>query len=141
LVARPFPVNVTRISYHPDQRAMIVDPPYTWRATSSDSNHHSNMQFFQHHFPTVEQYLQHRPPYLLVDRLTSCSPTDTSCSPTDVVTEKTVTGDEFFLGGHFPGAPIFPGAMMQELTTQSAGILIAAQYNPMQAYDTSDPQI
>ena len=29
--------------------------------------------------------------------------------------------------------------MMQELTTQSAGILIAAHYNPMQKYDTSDP--
>ena len=33
-----------------------------------------------------------------------------------VVTEKTVTGDEFFLAGHFPGSPIFPGAMMHELS-------------------------
>ena len=35
--------------------------------------------------------------------------------------------------------PIFPGALMQELTTQSAGILIAAEYNPMKEYDTADP--
>ena len=90
------------------------------------------MQFFHHRYDTAEQYLHHRPPYLLVERITSCS-------PTEIVTEKAVTGDESFLGGHFPGAPIFPGAMMQELTTQSAGILIAAHYNPMQAYDTSDP--
>lgn len=90
------------------------------------------MQLYQHQFATVEEYLHHRPPYLMVDAIRSCS-------PTQIVTEKLVTGDEFFLKGHFPGSPIFPGAMMQELTTQSAGILIAAQYNPMQAFDTSDP--
>ncbi len=28
---------------------------------------------------------------------------------------------------------------MQELSTQSAGILIAAKYNPMQEYNTHDP--
>ena len=91
------------------------------------------MRLFQHHFTTVEQYLHHRAPYLLVERIDSCS-------QTEVVTAKRVTGEEFFLQGHFPGAPVFPGAMMQELTTQSAGILIAAQYNPMENYDTSDPQ-
>ena len=46
---------------------------------------------------------------------------------------------DFYLSGHFPGAPVMPGAMMQELTTQSAGVLIAAKYNPMHNYDTSDP--
>ena len=91
------------------------------------------MQLFQHRFDTVAKYLHHRPPYLLVERINSCS-------PSEIVIEKTVTGDEYFLLGHFPGAAIFPGAMMQELTTQSAGILIAAQYNPMKEYDTSDPQ-
>jgi 3-hydroxyacyl-[acyl-carrier-protein] dehydratase len=90
------------------------------------------MQHYQHSFDTVEQYLHHRPPYLLVERINSCS-------PSEIVTEKKVNGDEFILTGHFPGAPVFPGAMMQELITQSAGILIAAQYNPMREYDTSDP--
>lgn len=90
------------------------------------------MPFFQHRFASVEQYLHHRPPYLLIERIRSIS-------PTEIVTEKTVRGDEFFLAGHFPGAPIFPGAMLHELTTQSAGVLIAAEYNPMQKYDTSDP--
>ncbi|MFO0905182.1 MAG: hypothetical protein U0939_19400 [Pirellulales bacterium] len=88
--------------------------------------------YFQHQFASVEQYLHHRAPYLMVDRILSCD-------PTQVVTEKRVRGDEFFLAGHFPGAPIFPGAMQQEVTTQSAGILIAAHYNPMAQFDTTDP--
>lgn len=90
------------------------------------------MEYHQHDFENVESYLHHRPPYLLVDRIVSIE-------PTEIVTEKDVTGDEFFISGHFPGAPIFPGAMMQELTTQSAGVLIAARYNPMKEFDTSDP--
>lgn len=90
------------------------------------------MPFFQHRFPTVEQYLHHRPPYLMVDRIRDIA-------PNEIVTEKTITGKEFFLPGHFPGAPIVPGAMLQELTTQSAGILIAAEYNPLETYNTADP--
>ena len=57
----------------------------------------------------------------------------------ELETEKVITGEEFFLPGHFPGVSIFPGAMMQELTTQSAGILIAARFNPMETYNTHDP--
>ena len=75
---------------------MLAKPPVT-------------MQYFHHEFPDIEGYLHHRDPYLLVDRIVSIS-------ATEIVTEKTVTGQEFFLQGHFPGAPIFPGAMMQELT-------------------------
>lgn len=90
------------------------------------------MSFHRYDFSDVTQYLHHRPPYLLVDRVVTCS-------DSQVVTEKRVTGDEFFLRGHFPGAPIFPGAMMQEFTTQSAGVLIAARYNPMSEFNTSDP--
>jgi len=90
------------------------------------------MRFYKHRFDSVHGYLHHRAPYLLVDSIHSIS-------PGQVVTSKAITGDEFFLTGHFPGAPIFPGAMMQELTTQSAGILIAAEHNPMRNYDTSDP--
>ena len=55
-----------------------------------------------------------------------------SVTAKEIQTEKLITGEEFFIAGHFPGAAIFPGAMMQELSTQSAGILIASKYNPMQ---------
>jgi 3-hydroxyacyl-[acyl-carrier-protein] dehydratase len=90
------------------------------------------MRYYEHHFSNVEDYLHHRAPYLMVDRIISCD-------ETSIVTEKKITGDEFFLAGHFPGAPIFPGAMQQEFCTQSAGILIAAKYNPMAEYNTHDP--
>jgi len=90
------------------------------------------MKYFKHSFENVQAYLHHRPPYLMVDEIVSIS-------ETEIVTQKQVTGEEFFMQGHFPGAPIFPGAMMQELTTQSAGILIAAEYNPMSEFNTADP--
>jgi 3-hydroxyacyl-[acyl-carrier-protein] dehydratase len=89
-------------------------------------------QYYQHHFHRVEDYLHHRSPYLLVEKIVSIE-------DSAICTERAVSGDEFFMAGHFPGAPIFPGAMMQELTTQSAGILIAARYNPMENYVTEDP--
>lgn len=90
------------------------------------------MQLHQHRFDSVEDYLHHRPPYLMVDEIVSIG-------ADEILTEKLFTGDELFAPGHFPGASIMPGAMMQELTTQSAGILIAANYNPMAEFNTEDP--
>jgi len=89
-------------------------------------------KFFQHRFDHVEDYLHHRPPYLLVDGIESLD-------DQQIVTSSTVREDAFYITGHFPGAAILPGAMMQEMSTQSAGILIAARYNPMESFDTHDP--
>jgi 3-hydroxyacyl-[acyl-carrier-protein] dehydratase len=90
------------------------------------------MKTYQHDFERIEQYLHHRGEYLLVEQIDSIA-------TNEITTRKVFRDDDFFLKGHFPGAPIFPGAMMQELATQSAGILIAARHNPMQEYDTQDP--
>lgn len=90
------------------------------------------MKFYQHRFARVEDYLHHRPPYLLVDHIDSIE-------EDRIQTRKTIDHKDPLLGGHFPGAPIFPGALMQELSTQTAGILIAANFNPMPSFDTSDP--
>jgi 3-hydroxyacyl-[acyl-carrier-protein] dehydratase len=90
------------------------------------------MKYFEHHFDNVEDYLHHRPPYLMVDRIDSIH-------PRSIETASTVKPDASFLAGHFPGAPILPGAMMQEMSTQSAGILIASKFNPMERFDTHDP--
>ncbi len=90
------------------------------------------MNYFQHRFDRIEDYLHHRSPYLMVDKIVSIG-------EKEIVTSSIIQLDAFYLTGHFPGAPIVPGAMMQEMTTQSAGILIAANYNPMQTFDTSDP--
>ena len=91
------------------------------------------MNFYTYRFDNIEQYLHHRPPYLLVDGILEIA-------EDSIRKEKQVRGDEFYIQGHFPGAPILPGAMMQEFVTQSAGILIAANYNPMREFDTNDPR-
>ena len=87
---------------------------------------------FRHRFDNIEDYLHHRAPYLLVQEIVELE-------EHHIRTRHTVSADAFFIEGHFPGAPIMPGAMMQELSTQSAGILIAANHNPMEKYDTHDP--
>ncbi|MCC9599979.1 hypothetical protein LOC67_05350 [Stieleria sp. JC731] len=88
--------------------------------------------YYQHRFETVEQYLHHRTPYRMVDSIEKIS-------HDRIETSAIVAAEAFYMPGHFPGAPIVPGAMMQEMTTQSAGILIAAEHNPMEDFDTSDP--
>ena len=90
------------------------------------------MQLHRHRFPDVRGYLHHREPYLLIERVIKIGDDSVMCSAK-------FSGDEFFFQGHFPGAPVLPGALMQEMTTQSAGVLIAANFNPMDRFDTSDP--
>jgi len=79
----------------------------------------------------LEKDLYHRSPYLLLDEVLEII-------DSYIVVQKRLIGDEFFFKGHFPNAPILPGALMQEMTTQAAGILIARKYNPMgESYDTN----
>ncbi len=84
----------------------------------------------------LEKDLYHRDPYLLIDDVVECD-------FQRIVVLKKLTGKEFFFAGHFPNAPILPGALMQEMTSQSAGVLIARFHNPMGSdYDTNnfDPE-
>lgn len=84
----------------------------------------------------IEKDLYHRAPYLLLDEVLECD-------SKRITAIKKLVGDEFFFRGHFPHAPILPGALMQEMTTQAAGVLIARFYNPMgEDYDTEnfDPE-
>lgn len=90
------------------------------------------MASFQHDFHDIKDYLHHRPPYLLIDTIVEIT-------ELTITTAATVGRDDFYTKAHFPGAPILPGAMMQEMTTQSAGVLIAARHNPMSEFDTHDP--
>lgn len=77
----------------------------------------------------IKKLLHHREPYLLIDEVI-CSDENT------IHTQKKLTGEEYFFKGHFPGAPILPGAMMQEMTTQTAGILITKYYSPVKNYNS-----
>ncbi|MDG2144031.1 MAG: hypothetical protein P8N31_10785 [Planctomycetota bacterium] len=81
----------------------------------------------------VKVLLHHREPYLMVDRVDALS-------PEEVTGVKVHRGDEPYLKAHFPGAPIVPGAMLQELCTQSAGVLITQFHAPVEDYDSETTQ-
>jgi 3-hydroxyacyl-[acyl-carrier-protein] dehydratase len=73
--------------------------------------------------------LHHRPPYLLLQEVPEHSATFLEAI-------YCADGNEFFLRGHFPGTPVVPGAIMQEMTTQAAGLLITEYYSPVEDYDS-----
>ena len=85
---------------------------------------------FQHRFDNIEDYIHHRAPYLLVNEIVQID-------EKQIHTRHTVSEESFFAKGHFPGAPIMPGAMMQELSTQSAGVLICLLYTSPSPRDLS----
>lgn len=63
------------------------------------------------------QYLPHRYPFLLVDRIVECVG-DESC-----IGIKNITANEPQFQGHFPGNPIMPGVLLIEGMAQTAGAL------------------
>lgn len=65
----------------------------------------------------IFDYLPHRYPFLLVDRVTEL---DTGAT---VRGFKNVTINEPFFQGHFPGHPVMPGLLIVEAMAQLAGIL------------------
>lgn len=77
----------------------------------------------------IESILHQRRPYLMVDRVISIT-------DNEIKTQKIHHGDEAHIQGHFPGAPVVPGAMLQEICTQSAGILISKYYSPVLNYSS-----
>ena len=65
----------------------------------------------------ILNYLPHRYPFLLVDRVISCE------RGKSIVAIKNVTSNEPYFQGHFPGNPVMPGVMIVESLAQAAGIL------------------
>ncbi len=66
----------------------------------------------------IMQFLPHRYPFLLVDRIIEME------VPKRVVGIKNVTVNEPQFTGHFPGLPIFPGVLILEAMAQVGGILL-----------------
>jgi 3-hydroxyacyl-[acyl-carrier-protein] dehydratase len=65
----------------------------------------------------IREYLPHRYPFLLVDRVLELN------LPKSIVAIKNVTVNEPFFNGHFPQLPIMPGVLIIEAMAQAAGIL------------------
>lgn len=71
----------------------------------------------------IAEYLPHRYPFLLVDRVLQVDPGD------QIRGLKNVTANEPFFTGHFPGNPIMPGVLMIEALAQLSGILAFKTHN------------
>jgi 3-hydroxyacyl-[acyl-carrier-protein] dehydratase len=65
----------------------------------------------------VLQYLPHRYPFLLIDRVLAIEPGQS------LTGLKSVTFNEPFFQGHFPQRPIMPGVLILESLAQATGIL------------------
>ena len=59
----------------------------------------------------IMKILPHRPPFLLVDRITQCEPGKMACGI-----------KEPFFTGHFPGNPIMPGVLILEAMAQVGAV-------------------
>jgi 3-hydroxyacyl-[acyl-carrier-protein] dehydratase len=65
----------------------------------------------------IKQYLPHRYPLLLVDRVLDWE------SGKSITAIKNVTANEEFFNGHFPHKPVMPGVLMIEALAQTAALL------------------
>lgn len=65
----------------------------------------------------IFEYLPHRYPFLLIDRVIDYVPGES------LEALKNVTFNEPFFTGHFPGRPIMPGVLIIEAMAQATGIL------------------
>ncbi len=65
----------------------------------------------------IREYLPHRYPFLLIDRVTELVEGES------IVAYKNVTVNEEVFNGHFPQSPVFPGVMILEAMAQASGIL------------------
>ncbi len=79
--------------------------------------------------PQLEEWLPHRYPFLLVDKIIELS-------ETHVVGVKNVTANEQYFQGHFPSNPVMPGVLQIEAMAQTGGILAMSIMGDPGQWDT-----
>jgi 3-hydroxyacyl-[acyl-carrier-protein] dehydratase len=72
----------------------------------------------------IQRLLPHRPPFLLVDRVTSWTPNG------KLTAIKSVTMNEPHFAGHFPGHPVMPGVLILEALAQACALLAILSLPP-----------
>ena len=65
----------------------------------------------------IKKYLPHREPFLFIDEVIDIDQNN------QIHVRKYISPDEYFLNGHFPDNPIFPGVIIIEALGQASGIL------------------
>ena len=65
----------------------------------------------------IMDVIPHRPPFLLVDKILELS-------DRHIVGVKSITMNEPYFEGHFPGQPVMPGVLQIEAMAQAGGVLV-----------------
>jgi beta-hydroxyacyl-ACP dehydratase FabZ len=73
----------------------------------------------------IQALLPHRYPFLLVDQIKELEP------DRRIVGIKSVTINEPFFQGHFPGRPVMPGVLIIEAMAQAGGVLVFKSGGPI----------
>lgn len=73
---------------------------------------------------TILDFLPHRYPFLLVDRVVEMEKGER------IVAVKNVTFNEPFFQGHFPGLPVMPGVLIIESLAQAGALLVLEAQSP-----------
>lgn len=77
----------------------------------------SDTSQFDFDIQKVMEFLPHRYPFLLIDRVLECKPAE------KLVALKNVSINEPFFQGHFPNQPLMPGVLILEAMAQATGLL------------------